>query len=199
MGKHKMYTKIRTKQRADTALTLNIANALFNSIMEGKNLYSSGDIVLTLPDSQDSTKTLKISRGTLNSWITRRNIVPETGETLHDVLVRAKEQYRVNNLENRKKKIIEEAEKKLFRVMNLRTNQPVRNMIGQTMKREDGSLVRKENVPLLRTQLDAAKFVLERLNPKVYGKSPDSVVVNKFSLADLRKAKEKDRLAKTNK
>lgn len=191
MPKAKLYTKHRTKQRSDIALTLDIANALVELIMNGKNLYSQDILELEVPDSEQGTKLLKISRGTLNSWLTRRNIIPDTEDTLFAVLEQAKSNYRIKKSERRKEKVIELAEQKLSRLMHLRTSQVVRNSYGQTIQRQDGSIVRKENVQLLKTQVDAIKFVLERLKPEVYGRNQEKVVVNTFSLADLRREKEK--------
>lgn len=176
-----------TKQRSDIALSLSIANALIEVVLSGQNLFPEGGLQVSVPDSEGELIPLKISRGTLNSWITRRNTIPETGETLHAVLERAKEEYRVKNTELQKQKLIAEAKKRLHRAIKLRTSQVVRNMFGQVMTREDGSVVRKENVALLKVQIDAIKFVLERLNPEVYGKNQEKVVVNTFSLADLRR------------
>lgn len=191
MPKAKLYTKHRTKQRSDIALTLDIANALVGLIMNGKNLYSQDILELEVPDAEQDIKLLKISRGTLNSWLTRRNIIPDTEDTLFAVLEQAKSNYRIKKSERRKEKVIELAEQKLSRLMHLRTSQVVRNSYGQTIQRQDGSIVKKENVQLLKTQVDAIKFVLERLNPEVYGRNQEKVIVNNFSLADLRREKER--------
>lgn len=189
----KFYYKSNAKKRSDFALNLSIANAIVGVVLSGQNLYPDGGLELTIPDvdsPESRLKTVILSRGTLNSWITRRNVIPETGETLYAVLERAKRDYRIKELDERREVMQYNAEKILTRITKLRTSQLVRNMFGKTITREDGTLVRKENVQLLKVQADTAKFLLERLKPEVYGKNQEKVVVNTFSLADLRRESE---------
>jgi hypothetical protein len=157
------------RQRGNIALNLPIVNALVDTVLLGQTLYPKGGLEVYVRDT-NSAKLLKISHGTLNSWITRGNVISETGEPLKAVLGRAREQYRVNKEREKHLVMVQWAEKQCLRVLNLRTSQPVRNIFGHVVKRENGSVVRRENVNLLKIKIDIAKFVLETLEPAVYGK-----------------------------
>lgn len=190
----KFYAEPIKAKRSDFALNINIANAIIGVVMSGQDLYPQGGLELAIPDetnAENRQKTVRISRGTLNSWITRRNVIPETGETLHAVLERAKREYRIKEIEERKVYIVNQSLKILSRLLKLRTNQPVRNIFGHTIQREDGSLIRRENVPLLKLQADTVKYLLERLEPETFGKHPEKVQTYQFSLADLRREQER--------
>lgn len=176
------------QQRADVALTKDIAGALAQSILNGELLYTkSGYMTLHMPDGEDR----QLSCMTIKGWITREVVIPETGNTLRTVLDRARADYRAAKREELQKKLIADAEAVLNRTMNIRTNLVQRNMFGQLIKNKDGSLARKESSSLLKVKVDAAKYVTERLDPAKYGKVEKSE--NKhlvFSLSDLRKARQ---------
>lgn len=180
-----------TRQRSDVTLSKELASALVRLVNSGQALSSSSGRIEVMLPSAEGYKAYILSAHTINSWIKRGNVIPETGETLSDVLDKAREDYRTKRIEDRRKKIVDEAEARLHRTLRIRTNVPIRDMFGKTIVREDGSLVRRENPALLRTQLDAVKFALERLNPDRYGKrekTEDKPLA--FSLSDLRRAKE---------
>ena len=88
--------------------------------------------------------------------------------------------------------MVVDSEKALRRITKLRTSEVKRNMFGQEITREDGSLVRQENPKLLKIKADTSLKLLERLDPDNYGKvekNENKHVI--FSLSDLRKDKRK--------
>jgi len=54
------------------------------------------------------------------SWLSRGNVIPETGETLRDVLERTKQEYRTKKQEEIRKGFLSEADRGLKRMLNLR-------------------------------------------------------------------------------
>lgn len=176
------------KQRENIALSLEVANAITDLILAGQKIYSKSGLEVIIKDEQGPEKTINIGAGTINSWITRGNIIPETGETLRDVINRAREQYRIDRKQESHLNMVSWAEKEIRRTMLLRTNIPVRNHLGQVLKHEDGSYVRKENPALLRVKVETAKFILEKLEPETYGKKDHKQnQQQKWSLAELRR------------
>lgn len=179
-----------------TSLTLDIANALISKIYEGEALFPKGkDLEVVLPSGEKQV----LAQGTVNSWITRRTIVPSTNDSLKDLLDKAREDVRSLRREQFKRAVVDTAETKLGRILKLRTSEVRRNMFGQIQKNEDGSIARKENPALLKTQADMVKFSLERLEPQTYGKLDRSE--NKhlvFSLADLRREEQRQNEAAEN-
>lgn len=180
-----------TRQRSDVSLSKEVASALVQWILTGKSLFpSSGKIEIVL-QVDAGYKACILSSNTVNSWVKRGTIIPETGETLRDVLDEARETYRTRKIENKKKEMLRNLEKQFHRTIRLRTNLPLRDMTGKVVQREDGSIVRQENAELLRAKMKMAMFLAERLMPEVYGKKVN--VESKqlaFSLSDLRRAKE---------
>lgn len=135
--------------------------------------------------------TCKLSVNTLEMWITRRNVVPETGETLRDVLDKARETYRMEKYKAEQKQLLLDAQREIKRTLNLRTNLVARTMFGEVIKNEDGSIVRKENAQLLKVKMSTAHFVAERLDPETYGEKTQTKNEHLvFSLNDLRRAKQ---------
>ena len=181
-----------SKQRSDIILTDKVAGALVQKVFSGQNLFiKDQDIEITYIGEEGEEITEKLSQNTVHSWIKRNNVVPTTGETLRDLLNRAREDYRTTIRKKRQDMLVESAEQRMSRVMNLRTTVPIRNMFGQIVKNEDGSIARRENHNVLRIQMDTAKYVTERLDPARYGRVERTE--NKhliFSLADLRKSKQ---------
>lgn len=180
-----------TRQRSDVTLSKELASALVRLVISGQTLFpSSGRIEVTLP-SAEGYKAYILSAHTINSWIKRGNVIPETGETLRDVLDKAREDYRTKKEAERRKMMLGEIEQQFHRTLRLRTNLPIRDTLGKTIIRKDGSLVRKENHNLLRVKMDTAKFLAERLSPEIYGKK-EKIESNHtvFSLSDLRRARE---------
>lgn len=178
------------RQRADVSLTKELASALVRLVLSGKSIFPLMGVLEVVLSGDDGYKTYCISTNTINSWVKRGNVIPETGETLRDVLDKARETYRTNQIEQRRVKMVEEAEKRMHRVLKLRTNQPVIGVRG-VIRDENGDIVRRENVSLLRTQMDTARFVTERLASEHYSKAKkEESNTPAFSLSALRRYKE---------
>ncbi len=178
-------------QRADVTLTPEIACALVQKILSGETIYPPSCKLELLVEKPEGEETIILSTNTLARWVERGNVIPGSGNELKAVLNKARADYRTRKREELKDKLLGDAERELNRTLNIRTNIPVRDMFGKTIKNPDGSLVRKENANLLRIKLDAVKYVTERLDPDTYGKVEKTE--NKhlvFSLADLRRAKQ---------
>jgi len=176
------------KQRKDTVLDFSIANAIRNHILSGKNIYNKNGYIKISKIVDGVEKPFKISTGTINSWITRGNVINEIGDLFKDFVNQAKEDYRLKIKEERKDKLVEMAEAKLNRIMNIRTNVAVRDKDGKKIIDEDtGKVLRRENSRLLAIQLNALKFTLERLDKVNYGKAEENSVKAHFDLSELRK------------
>jgi len=178
-------------QYSNTGLSLPIARTLVQMVLSGQSLYpKTGEIEVMILEGEEE-KPLKLKTYQIDAWCRRGNVIPETGETLREVLDKAREEKRRIDRERRHTALLDKAEEKMTRTMNLRTTVPIRNMFGQIVKNEDGSVARRENHNVLRIQMDTAKYVTERLDPDRYSRVDKSE--NKhlhFSLADLRKAKQ---------
>ncbi len=180
-----------SRQRSDVTLSKELASALVHLVFSGQTLFPSSGRLEVVLSGDDGDKAHILSTHTINSWVKRGNVIPETGETLRDVLDKAREEYRTRKEAERRKMMLGEIEQQFHRTLRLRTNLPIRDMLGKTIAREDGSLVRKENHNLLRVKMDTAKFLAERLSPEVYGKKEKAESKHLvFSLADLRRAAE---------
>lgn len=178
-------------QRADATIDLEIACALREIILSGQNIYDpTGTLTYTTVDNEGNEISRELKVNTLRSWIRRRNVVPETGEVLKDILDRAREEYRTQKEEKRRAKLINDAEREINRTLNLKSNVPAIGMFGVIRDPETKKVVRKENTNILKIKMNTAKFVTERLAPEKWQKIEKSE--NKhlvaFSLADLRKA-----------
>ncbi len=158
------------KQRDGVNLSLPIVNALVQTVLSGRTLYPKGGLEVGIPEGEHGIKNLKISRGTLNSWITRGNVIPETGQPLKAILDKARKDYRINNLLERGQEAVDEAEDLLKRVLNVRTKVPLRTIKGEVVKDKNGSVVYREDPALIKTQLKAAMYITERLDPEHYGR-----------------------------
>lgn len=193
MPKHKVYKYNGKPQKASSTLTLPIANALRQRVLDGLPIFSdtNKENLPLMIEKDGEMVEYSLSIRTLNKWIARRNVVKETGDELRTILDEARQELRERKRRERRDKMLEESEAALHRVVRLRTSQPVRNMFGEVIKDENGKIVRKENHNLLRIKTDTAKFITERLDPHNYGKLEKTE--NKhlvFSLADLRQAHE---------
>jgi hypothetical protein len=187
----KTYKENGTTQRKDITLSLGVANAIRNHIISGGKLFDKKGFITLSVKVENQNKPYKIKTGTLNSWISRGNVIPETGEELKQFIDKAREDYRIKMKEQRKDKIVELAERKISRTLNLRTNKPVRDRNGKKIIDEDtGEYIRKEDTKLLNTQMQVAKYALDRLDKVNYGKQAEKEKTVVFDLASLRRAKE---------
>lgn len=180
------------KQKSDCRLDMNVAYALMNRIKSGKTVYPNNELIPVPYKGEDGEEIIEyVSSGTIRSWCTRENVIPETGEKLKDFLEKVRKEVKLQKQEERRSEMLDNFEKAFLRTSNLRTSQPVRNMFGQLIKDHKGNIVRKENHNLLRIKMDTAKYVTERLSPDRWGKVEKTE--NKhliFSLAELRKARD---------
>ena len=192
MNKAVILKKNSEIQRSDITLTLDVASALVHMILSGQTIHPKSGLIEYYSVSNEGEETLvKIKVNTVMSWVKRDNVIPETGETLRDVLDRARQTYRTEKEEKKRGKLISDAERVLKRTLNLQTNKPAIGMFG-VIKDKEGNVVKKEDTKLLKIKVDVAKYVTERLKSDKWGKIEKSE--NKhlvaFSLADLRKAKQ---------
>lgn len=185
-----IYKPNGAKQRPDVGLTKEIASALVQRIFSGETLYPpERKIEILLTDENGEEKPYTLSSYTVNTWIKRDIVIPETGNTLRSLLDEAREMYRTKKQEKRREKMLEKVEHEFNRTINLRTSEPVIGMFGKIYDK-NGVLVRRENPALLKVKMDTVKFLAERLKPDVYGKVEKAEhKVMHFSLADLRQAK----------
>lgn len=186
--KPNIYKTKSIKQRSDVVLNKKIAGALVQMILSGNNLFGreGKELGLRMDD-----ELILISKNTVKSWISRGNVVPETGEILRDILERAKIEYRTNEREKRKSEMLAGVDRHFSRMLNLRTNRVKRNKNGEIIKdAETGLPVKDEDVGLLKLKNDVARFIGEKLDPKTYGKIEQGEKPNFFSLSDLRRISE---------
>lgn len=180
-----------TRQRSDVSLSKKVASALMQSILSGKSLFPPSGKIEVMLQVEGGYKASILSSNTVNSWVKRGTIIPETGEVLRDVLDCARETYRTRKSEEKKKGMLLELEKQFHRTIRIKTNLPLHDRNGKVIQREDGSLVRRENAELLRVKLKTAMFLAERLMPEVYGKKVRVESVQPvFSLSELRRFEE---------
>ncbi|MFA5996954.1 MAG: hypothetical protein WC791_00535 [Candidatus Paceibacterota bacterium] len=179
------------RQRSDVSLSKEVASALMQLILSGKSLFPPSGKIEVMVQVEGCYKACILSSNTVNSWVKRGTIIPETEEVLRDVLDRARETYRTRNNEEKKKRMLCELEKHFYRTIKLRTDIPLRDRSGKVIQKEDGSLILQENPELLKVKMKTAMFLAERLMPEIYGKK-DKVVSKQsvFSLSELRSAKE---------
>lgn len=179
-------------QRSDVSLTREVASTLVHMILQGQTIFPQEGYLDIIGESGQTQKLLTT---TINKWITRENIIPETGRTLREVLNQARADYRTKLRGEKQELMLEQAETKLNRSLALRTTVPIRDMFGKLVYNADGKVARRESVGMLRAQIEAAKYVTERLDPKRYGrvdKTENKHLI--FNLADLRRYKdEKDK------
>lgn len=179
------------KQRRDVSLSTPLINALVQRVLSGQTLYPQGGLEVCIPEGENGSKCFKISRGTLNSWITRGNVVPETGEPLKAILDKARESYRINTLIEKEQELIRQAEEQLYRVVKARTKVPIRSITGEVVREADGSIAYREDPQLLRSTIKAAIYILERLDPQKWGRETKSTPDSTWSLNELRAIKDK--------
>lgn len=163
--------KSSVHQRSDVLLSKEIASALVQEILSGGTLFpSAGKVELIVP-SVDDHKVLVLPSNTINSWIKRGNIIPETGEVLRDVLNDARKEYRTRKIEQKRSKMIEKLEDEFLRTLRIQTSSPIRDRQGNIIIDENGQPVNQENPKLLGIKMKNAMFLAERLMPEVYGKN----------------------------
>jgi len=198
MTKPVVLKKNNSVQRSDTVLTQDIACSLTEMILSGRNVYDKSGIISYINiNKEGEEKVVKIKVNSLRNWIRRRNIIPETGETLKDVLDIARENYRTQKEEKRRQELLGDADREIKRTLNIKTRVPVVGAFGLAKDPDTKEIIYKEDAYLLRIKVDTAKFVKERLDPARWGnvQKVEGRHLHVFSLADLRKAKiEKDKI-----
>lgn len=184
----KLYKENGAVQRSDNALTSEVAGALAQLVLSGEKLFpgkgTTGHIELQV-EGQEAP--ILLSRSTLKSWIQRGNVLSD-GNSLRDILDKAKEAHRA-----RKRKEIDDMREEMIdakfnRVLSMRTKEPVMGRAGVIKHPETGKPLMKENTNLLSEQMRNVRFLAERQFPDRYGKKDKTE--NKhlvFSLSDLRR------------
>lgn len=184
------------KQRGDVLLSKDLVIALVQKVKSGESLYPKGGELQLIIGREENKKTVILPNNTLNSWITRNNIVPETGLLLRDVLNKAREEYRAIKREEKQDKVVGDAEGKLHKIIKRPSKEPVITMFGQIKDKETGKVVMKENPRLEANTLKASMFALERLDSARYGKiERREHKVLTFSLQEIRRYDEEEKRA----
>lgn len=173
-------------QRSDVKLDKEIAATLLQRIFAGETLYPPEGYITI---QREGGEPEQLKHKTIQKWVERNNVIPETGRTLREVLDEARIEYRSKKREERQEMMIQEAEAAMHRTLRVRTNVPVIGMFG-VIKDEEGNVVRKENAGLLKIKMDTAQFITERLDPKYAKKEQGTHKHLVFSLSDLRKYRE---------
>jgi len=180
-------------QRRGVKLSLNIANALRERIFRGKTLYPKQGFFHVYLPSKGAVNPIKISNGTLSTWITRANVIPEIGTPLRAFLATAREEYRIEKNDKKIHMLLEEAEIKISEMLKINTKIPLTDKNGNgVIDKETGEYIYYEDAQLLNVQLNLAKFVLDRLGGfKRSNKHFKKEYPKIFSLSDLRDSKKK--------
>lgn len=204
-----IYKKNGMRQKP-VKLTLPIAKALQNKILNTGKLFGSMtgmDNIEVEVETDLGKQKMAIRYHSINQWVTDRNVVPETGEVLMDMLNESRAIFKQKKIDERRESLMNDVEREFKRTMNLKTSQVRRVRMPITKTSEQGREItvgykeipvvdeqdrpiRIENPKILAVKMDTAKFIAERLKPEIYGKVDQSV--NKhlvFSLADLRRSK----------
>lgn len=201
----RIYTNRNRPQRADTTLTQNEALAIREHILSGKPIYSNTPVIVK---NEKGEIVRKITKRTINTWYQRENAVEETGEVLKDLVIKWRQEYRESKEEERRKDLLDKAEKTLHFVQNLRTSQLKRYRTPIYSEDKDGKViivgyqelpvvdehgrpVRVQNPKLLAIKQKNAEFVVERLKKEVWGsKESEGSKTVFFDLSALRRYKE---------
>ena len=131
MNKPVILKKNNRVQRSDTVLTLEIAGALTEMIISGRKLFNpKGYIEYISIDKENKEKKVTITCNVIHSWVKRRNVIPETGDTLKDVLDRARLEYRTIKEEKRRQELLGDADREIKRTLNIKTRVPVVGAFG---------------------------------------------------------------------
>lgn len=189
------------KQRIDVELSEAVANALVERVLQGLPLYlDEGALELSTEGG-----IVEIPRGTMTTWVTRGNVIPETGRRLRDVLDDARIEKKRIQREERQAEIIENGELALQELVKI----PITSgrMITTKYKTKRGKKGEAPvyvpygkvetdfegvNPKLAEAKIKALTFGLERLEPNRYGAKLDAKHTHMvFSLSDLRRAKER--------
>jgi len=182
-------------QRSDITLTKETAVTLSQNILLGRSLLTreaekKGVVELIGNDGGLVT----VPYHTLRMWIVRKNVIPETGNVLRDILDEAREEYRNIKKREMDEKREEVIDKKFNRVISMRTKEPAVGMFGVVKDPITKKPVYIENVKLLAEQMKNVRFLAERLYSNRYGKVMKSENKNlTLSLSDLRKYEERQK------
>lgn len=187
MNKPAVYKQNGIKQRSNTELTKEIAITLREMIISGKKIPTTYPDYLDIKTESGEVK--RIMSYNVNKWVSYENVIPELNVTLRSYLDGARQERKVMVRQQREEQLLADVEREFRRTMNLRTNVPVVSW-GKVVKREDGSIMRKESDKLLAIKMTTAQYLAERLDKQKYGKierTQNEHLVG-FSLSDLRKA-----------
>lgn len=192
-------------QRGDTVLTKAVASTLVEKMRKtGKvheNVRENPLIELFIKDEHGEVIPFPvyIKYGTYTRWIERRNVVPETGEVLADLIDAAREEWEAKQRKQQQKELIVEAtniikkieqlDEQALRPRKVITHEVKANGSWEGKKRE---VIEENGVPLaatLRLQFDAAKYTLDRLDADFDPKKKEGGgMASTFSLVELRRA-----------
>ena len=177
--------KDTTKQRADTALTLEIAGAIVERLKAGEPITRRGskDLLLDYLPGQE-----KVSVSTYTSWL-RRGTVPvgsTDGITLKDLVEAAREAFR----KEFQRDMLRRAERVVSETLDMPISQPVVLKRTNAEGKIESYTSERIDPRLAEVRLRAAEFALRKLDARTYGDSTQIQLQSPFSLSDLRRAKE---------
>lgn len=190
-------------------LSHGVVNALVQVILTEGKLYSKKDRNKGIIISLDNGETFSIPTNTVQSWVRRDTLIPNTNTSVRDALNQARKEHsaltKERKREERRENILKKAETNLHRVSKIRTSEvqygkPIKDKEGNKLLKplriddgtEHGGIYRKQNPRLIGHVVKASQFILERLNSEEWGRKEK--VENKsliISLSELRKFKMK--------
>lgn len=179
-------------------LTREITLAIQNCILSGNKYYYMEDRTIRLPITKEdgTVEEIRFSARTYDSWIAREMVIPDTKQTLKELVEATRQKY----LAIKEKKADEQRIRQSERTLDYLLQLPIHDTkVERTIKRnKNGKLEEVKRVttkeisaPLVGAKVKGLTFTLERLNPQKYGEKGEvkhSHVI--FSLADLRKHRE---------
>lgn len=186
------------KQRTDVQLTEAVARTLGEMILAGESIHPrKGKLQITTITEEGLPQTEELSVNTLEKWISRGNVIPETGQSLRAYLDEKRDEKRTETEQARQSAIRENAEKRLEELSGIKIK-PIESKKTYKYNPITGEkfLVKEETIEgsakLAEVVVKGLQFGLERLNPQRYG--PKAEVQHNhfvFDLVKLREARQK--------
>lgn len=158
----------KNKQRGDLTLNKEVATALTQMILNGQSIFSKKaekNGYITLPNGT------KIPYKTVNSWVQRKNVIPETGKVLRDLLEQSREEYCRRKREERQEEMLDQAENELNEILNSSFYSPLKDKNNEVVRDKNGNIVYEIDSKIMRAHFNAAKFIWERLGERENNKN----------------------------
>lgn len=202
MDTQELTTENRAEIMQGVTLTKEIALAIQNCILSGERWYDLKNrlIHLKLKKEGDEEQKIVFSARTYDSWIAREAVIPDTNKTLRELVEASRQKYKEIKEKKADAETVANSERALKELQALPIYQ---TRVDRVLKRDDKGKMREVrrvvskdiSAPLVHAKVKTLMFALERLNPQKYGEKGEVKHLHAiFSLADLRKHKEEQRL-----